>query len=56
MPENSQKVPKNANDLDFIILVLLSIHAEKVNVSRMRDFFKSFLLSASLSGKGCFGG
>ena len=52
VPEKSQKVQKNAHKWlkraqkcrkvskrrDFLVLVLLSTHAERVGVSRMQDF------------------
>ena len=53
MPEKSQKVPKNASKWlkcaqkcrkvskrrDFIVLVLLSAHTERVGVTGMQDFY-----------------
>ena len=50
MPEKSQKSAKNAKKCknfskmrDFIVPVLLSVHAERVDVSRMRDFLHLWL-------------
>ena len=36
---NSLKVFKSAEKWDFIVLVLLSAHAKRVSVYRLRDYF-----------------
>ena len=49
--KSAKKRRKVSKGQDFIVTVLLSAHAERVGVSRMRDFYNGEWLHSNNNGK-----